>query len=216
MAQKNREPLSRERVLTAAMALADEGGIESLSMRKLGRALGVEAMSLYKHVENKDDLLDGILDMVVAEIQLPASERDWKLALRKRAISAREALLRHPWAAALLESRVTPTPTKLRYFEWVVATVRNAGFSLELAMRAFLCMDSHIYGFVAQELSWPFEDKQGLDDVAAELLTRIPVDEFPNLIEMTQHAMQAGPAGKEEFEFGLDLILDGLERARDA
>ena len=152
-----RIPLTRERVLRAAIALCDEGGIESLSMRKLGQQLGVEAMSLYNHVANKDDILDGIVDVVVNEIDVPPIGDDWKAALRQRANSARAVLSRHPWATGLIESRTNPGPATLRYYDSVIGSLREAGFSIEMAAHAFSALDSYIYGFALQEVSLPFE-----------------------------------------------------------
>lgn len=211
-----RIPLTRERVLRAAIVLADEGGIESLSMRKLGQQLGVEAMSLYNHVANKDDILDGIVDVVVSEIDVPPIRDDWKAALRQRANSARVALSRHPWATGLMESRTNPGPAALRYYDSVIGSLREAGFSIEMAAHAFSALDSYIYGFALQEVSLPFETSDEARDVAEILLEQLPAGEYPHLAEMTtEHAMKPGYDYANEFGFGLDLILDGLERTRD-
>ena len=217
-----RAPLTRERVLRAAVSLADRNGIESLSMRKLGQQLGVEAMSLYNHVANKDEILDGIVEMVVREFALPSDEVPWRLALRETARSVREVLLRHSWAAALVESRVAPSRARFRYSEAVIGTLRRAGFSIELAYRAQLTVSSYVYGLTLQEVSWPF-DPDELPDVAATLQLRVAPDEYPHLSEMMDWITQArglnanlkgAVAYESEFEFGLDLILDGLERLR--
>ena len=211
-----RIPLTRERVLQAAIALCDEGGIESLSMRKLGQELGVEAMSLYNHVANKDDILDGIVDEVVSEIEVPPIGDDWKAALRQRANSARAVLSRHPWATGLIESRTNPGPATLRYYDSVIGSLREAGFSIEMAAHAFSALDSYIYGFALQEVSLPFETSEEASDVAEILLERLPADEYPHLTEMTtEHAMKPDYDYANEFGFGLELILDGLERIRD-
>lgn len=211
-----RIPLTRERVLRAAIALCDEGGIESLSMRKLGQQLGVEAMSLYNHVANKDDILDGIVDVVVNEIDVPPIGDDWKAALRQRANSARAVLSRHPWATGLIESRTNPGPATLRYYDSVIGSLREAGFSIEMAAHAFSALDSYIYGFALQEVSLPFETSEEASDVAEILLGRLPADEYPHLTEMTtEHAIKPGYDYANEFGFGLELILDGLERMRD-
>ena len=211
-----RIPLTRERVLQAAIALCDEGGIESLSMRKLGQELGVEAMSLYNHVANKDDILDGIVDEVVSEIEVPPIGDDWKAALRQRANSARDVLSRHPWATGLIESRTNPGPATLRYYDSVIGSLREAGFSIEMAAHAFSALDSYIYGFALQEVSLPFETSEEASDVAEILLERLPADEYPHLTEMTtEHAMKPRYDYANEFGFGLELILDGLERMRD-
>ena len=212
---KPRPPLSRERVLRVAVELADESGIGSLSMRKLGQALGVEAMSLYNHVANKDRLLDGMVDLVFGEIDLPAEAADWKAAMRARAVSARQALARHRWASGLRESRTSPAPATLRYHDRVLGTLREAGFSIELAAHAFSALDSYIYGFALQEATLPFESAEETTEVAEAILAQMGPDEYPHLTELAvEHVLQPGYDYGEEFEFGLDLVLDGLERAR--
>jgi AcrR family transcriptional regulator len=211
-----RLPLNRERVLRAALDLADRDGIEALSMRKLGRELGVEAMSLYNHVANKDDLLDGLADMVVGEIEVPSVGDDWKAAMRRRAISAREMLTRHPWAVGLIESRTTSSPTRSRYSEAVVGNLRQAGFSVQMAVHAFFALDSHIYGSAVQEQNLPSGTPQELAGMAEMILGTLPSKDYPYLNEViVDHVLKAGFDYADEFEFGLDLILDGLERLRD-
>jgi AcrR family transcriptional regulator len=210
-----RTPLSRERVLLAAVALADESGSESLSMRKLGEAVGVEAMSLYHHVANKDDLLDGMIDVVFGEIELPSECADWMGAMRQRALSARQVLARHGWAIRFMESRSSPGPATLRHHDAVLGCLRNAGFSVRLAAHAFSLLDSYIYGFALQERSLPFDSPQQTAELAQEMLARFPENEYPHLAELTaEHVLQPGYDYGDEFAFGLDLILDGLERAR--
>jgi len=210
-----RIPLNKQRVLGAAVALADRGGVRSLSMRKLAHELGVEAMSLYHHVANKDDILDGIVDVVFSEIVLPSGDADWKAAMRQRAISAREALLRHPWATGLMESRSTPGPATLRHHDAVLGILRTAGFSVELAAHAFSVLDSYIYGFALQEANLPFDTPEETAEVAQAIMAELPADEYPHLAEMTvEHVLQPGYDYGNEFLFGLDLILDGLDRAR--
>lgn len=214
-----RERLSPERVLRAALALADEGGVEALSMRKLGQVLGVEAMSLYKHLPNKDAILDGVLDLVVAEIDLPVPGQDWKEAMRRRARSAREVFIRHPWAMALMESRTQPGLASLRYYDAVIGCLRRAGFSIVMAAHAFAVLDSFIYGFALQEQKMSFEGAAELGDVAVDLQAQMQSagHDLPYLGELiVEHALKPGYAFANEFEFGLELILDGLERARDA
>ena len=207
--------LSRDRVLRAAVALADTGGIESLSMRKLGGELGVEAMSLYNHVANKVDLLDGMIDAVFAEIDLPPEGTDWRTAMRRRAISVRAVLARHPWAIGLMESRTTPGPATLRHHDAVIGTLRGAGFSIELAAHAYSALDSYLYGFALQEPSLPFQSPEETAKVAQMIMARFSSGQYPHLTEMTvEHVLQPGYDYGDEFEFGLDLILDGLERAR--
>jgi AcrR family transcriptional regulator len=207
------KPLSRDRVLLAAVQLADKYGLEQLSMRNLGQKLGVEAMSLYNHVTNKDDLLDGMVDLVFGEIGVPDSRADWKLAMRERAVAARAALARHPWALGLMESRRRPGPATLRHHDAVIGCLRQAGFSIELAAHAYSVLDSYIYGFTLNEQSLPFETPEDVADVGQAMLEQFPVHDYPHLTEfIVKHAMQPGYQYGREFEFGLDLILDGLER----
>jgi AcrR family transcriptional regulator len=206
--------LSRESVLAAAVALADATGIESLSMRKLGAELGVEAMSLYNHVRNKDDLLAGMVDTVFAEIDLPPAEVGWQPAMRRRAVSVREAMTRHPWAIGLMESRTSPGPATLRHHDAVLGILRGAGFPLALAAHAYSAMDAYIYGFALQERSLPFDTGEEAADVAATMMTQVPAEQYPHLTEIAVgHVLQPGYSFGDEYGFGLDLILDGLERA---
>lgn len=206
-----REPLSAERVLRAALELADSVGVDGLTMRRLGQELGVEAMSLYKHVANRDAVLDGIVDLVVGEIVLPSENDDWKGAMRERAISAHMTLMRHPWACPLLMSRVNVGPSMIRYTEATIGTLRRAGFSVELADRAWNALDSHIYGFTLQRLNFPFEPDQ-YAQAAEQYLPLLPPGEFPYLAEMAEHVIAGRYSGVPAFSFGLDLVLDGLER----
>ena len=209
-----RRPLSRDRVLRAAILLADEGGLESVSMRKLGQALRVEAMSLYKHVANKDDILDGVADLVMGDFEVPSGDVDWKTAIRRGAISAHQALLHHPWASSLIESRANAGPARLRYLDAVIGVLSGAGFTMPMVMRAIMALDSHTYGFVLQELAWPFDDEHA-PEVAAAFARGLPAGEFPNLLAMAEMVSRAPGGVPADFEFGLDLILDGLERLRD-
>jgi AcrR family transcriptional regulator len=219
MSHPNAEPrarLSRDRVLAAAIALADAGGIESLSMRKLGVELGVEAMSLYRHVANKGDLLDGMIDGVFGEIDLPTSGTDWRAALHRRAISAREVLSRHRWAIGLMESRSTPGPATLRHHDTVIGTLRAAGFSVVMTAHAYSLLDSYIYGFAMQEPNLPFDTGEETAELAQKIMAQFASGQYPHLTELAvEHVMQPGYDYGHEFEFGLDLILDGLERVRD-
>jgi AcrR family transcriptional regulator len=207
--------LSRERVLRAAVVLADRGGIESLTMRNLGEKLGVEAMSLYNHVANKDDILDGMVDVAFSEIDLPSAGSDWRAAMRQRAISAREMLIRHRWAVGLMESRSTAGPATLRHHDSVIGSLRDAGFSIEMAAHAYSAMDSYIYGFALQQVNLPPGARELAPDAARAFLRQFRADEYPHLAEMVlEHAMKPGYDYSSEFEFGLDLILEGLERLR--
>jgi AcrR family transcriptional regulator len=211
---QTRTPLSRVRVLRAAVAFADQHGIDALSMRRLGEAVGVEAMSLYNHVANKGDLLDGMIDVVFSEIDMPSGATDWKAAMRQRATSARDVLSRHRWAIGLMESRTSPGPATLRHHDAVLGALRHGGFSVEMAAHAFSVLDSYIHGFALQEASLPFDSGEQTADLAQEILSRAPVDEYPHLTELTvEHVLEPGYDYGDEFEFGLDLILDGLERA---
>ena len=208
-----RLPLSRDRVLRAATAFADERGLEALSMRKLAQVVGVEAMSLYNHVANKEDLLDGMIDLVFGEIELPSAAEGWKKAMRQRAISVRAVLARHRWAIGLMESRTSPGPATLRHHDAVLGCLREAGFSLELAAHAYSALDSYIYGFALQERGLPFDNPEETAALAQVMLARFPADEYPHLAEFTfQHVMQPGYDFGQEYEFGLGLVLDGLER----
>ena len=212
----SRVPLSRERVLGAAVLLADEDGLESLTMRELGLRLGVEAMSLYNHVANKDDLLDGMVDLVVSEIDLPADTVEWREAMRRRAISAQSVFSRHPWASGLIDSRESSGPARLRYLDWVVGTLRRAGFTLEMAARAFSLLDSYIYGFGRQRLNMSAGGDIEPEEMGAAFLRALPADQYPYLREMVvDHAMGSGYDESADFEFGLDLILDGLQSLLD-
>jgi AcrR family transcriptional regulator len=201
-------------VLGAAVAFAAEHGIGSLSMRKLGEALGVEAMSLYNHLARKDELLDGMVDLVFSEIDLPSGGADWKTAMRQRAASARQALSRHPWAIGLMQSRTTPGPATLRHHDAVIGSLRQAGFSVEMAAHAFSLLDSYTCGFALQEASLPFGTAEQTADLAEMIMAQFPSHEYPHLSELTvSHVLQPGYDYGDEYEFGLDLILDGLEQA---
>src|SRR5258708_22105211 len=167
---KVRAPLSRERVMRAAIALADSSGIESLSMRKLGQELGVEAMSLYNHVANKDDILDGIVDLVFGEIALPSGKGDWKRAMRKRAISAHEALLRHPWAPSLMQSRTRPGPATLRHPDSVLGSLRNADCTLVMAAHAVSAIVGYVYGFALQQINLPLQSRDQIVEAGDSIL----------------------------------------------
>jgi AcrR family transcriptional regulator len=212
-----RAPLNRERVLQAAVAFADEHGIASVSMRRLGEALGVEAMSLYNHVANKDELLDHMVDLVFSEIGLPSCEGEWRTAMRQRALSTREVLSHHRWAIGLMESRSSPGPATLRHHDAVIGCLRGAGFSIEMAAHAFALLDSYIYGSALQEANLPFNSAaQMSEEVAAPIRAQVSPDDYPHLSELvTRHLLEPGYDYGDEYEFGLDLILDSLERARE-
>ena len=220
---QSRTPLSRERVLQAAIRLADEGGIESLTMRKLAQALGVEAMSLYNHVANKGDLVESIVDLVVSEIELTSNTDDWEVAIRQCAISAHETFLRHPWACSLvMASGTTRTvdSSRLRYMEWLLGRLRDAGFLPELTYQAYHALDSHILGFTLWQLGHGaaarhLAGEKDLAEFARTFLRELRDGDYPHLAEhVEQHLAAPSDDGAREFEFGLDLILDGLKRAR--
>ena len=204
-----RRPLSRDRVLRAAVALADRSGIDALTMRRLGQELGVEAMSLYKHVANKDDVLDGIVDLVVGDIEVPPTGTPWRPAMRARAVSAHAVLLAHPWAALQIMSRFSIGPGMTRYLDATLGRLREGGFSVEGALDAWHTLDSHIYGFTLQELGLPFEVDEA-PQVSADVLGSLSAEQFPHVVEVITHVMRHGRV--EDFDFGLELILDGLER----
>jgi AcrR family transcriptional regulator len=201
-------------VLEGAMTVADRAGVSALTMRSLADELGVKPMSLYHHVANKDAVLDGIVDAVFAEIELPDPGGDWRTAMRDRAVSAREVLGRHPWAIPLLESRRAPGDAILRHHDAVLGALRRGGFSVPMAAHAFSLLDSYVHGFALGEAGLPFDDTEQAHEVAAEMVQQVPADDLPHLFELTtEHVMQPGYDYGEEFAYGLELILDGLERA---
>ncbi|MEU3255094.1 TetR/AcrR family transcriptional regulator [Streptomyces sp. NPDC006997] len=207
-----RPPLSRERVIRTAVEVADEkGSAAALTMRAVAQRLGVEAMSLYHHVAGREDILDGMVDAVFAEIDLPPRDGDWKSAMRHRAESARAALRRHPWAVGLMDSRAQPGPATLRHHDAVLGSLRGSGFSVPMAAHAVSLIDSYLYGFVLQELSLPFTGEAELREVADAMFRAVPPDTYPHLTELaTEHALKPGYDYADEFTFGLTLILDAL------
>jgi AcrR family transcriptional regulator len=214
-----RVPLSKERVLGAAVALADEGGVDALSMRRLAQELGVVPMALYKHVANKDEMLGGMIDVVVGEIDPPLSGTDWKTAVRQRVLSARSALLRHPWASQVIESRTDPTPAVLKYMDSMVGMFRAGGFSIDLTHHAMHAMGSRLLGF-SQEL---FDDTADTGPEMDPVMLQEMAKGYPHITEMVmaithddESVVGTGCDDQFEFEFALDLMLDGLERLRDA
>ena len=210
-----RLPLTRDLVLQTALRLADQGGLESLSMRKLGQELGVEAMAVYYHFANKDEVLDGIVDLVFAEIELPVAGAPWKAAMRQRAISVRDVLARHRWAIGMMESRQHPGPANLRHHDAVIGNLRAAGFEMAMVAHAYSLLDAYVYGFALTKMNLPFEGGEEVAEVATTMLAPFPVDDYPNLVAfITEHAMLPGYSFGDEFEYGLDLLLDGLERVR--
>jgi AcrR family transcriptional regulator len=212
---ERRTPLSRDRVLRAAVNLADRGGIESLSMRKLGQELGVEAMSLYKHVANKEDILDGMVDAIVSEIKVSSADGDWLTAMRDQIMSARDVMQHHPWASGVIESRTVITPTMMTYMDSVVGIMRDGGFSLDLIHHAMHALGSRLLGF-SQQLFDDSDDADMTPEAKAAMLTQ-----FPNISAMLDEitheegtVVGKGCDDRIEFVFGLDLILNGLESKR--
>jgi len=214
-----REPLTKERILQVGVALADEGGVESLSMRRIAQELGVVPMALYKHVANKDEMLDGMIDVVVGEIDPPLEDADWKTTVRERVLSARRALLRHPWASRVIESRTDPSPTVIGYMDSMIGILRKGGFSIDLTHHALHAMGSRLLGF-SQEL---FDDTPDDPPEAQALMLQQMAEQFPNISEMVagithddESVVGLGCDDQFEFEFALDLMLDGLERLHES
>jgi AcrR family transcriptional regulator len=211
-----REPrnrLTRERVLRAAIAHADAVGLEALSMRTLAEVLGVAPMALYRHVASRDDLIDGMVDIIFSEVDPPSSGQDWRTAMRQRAISLRDVLSRHRWAIGLMESRANPGPANLRHHDAVIGSLRAAGFDMATVAHAYSLLDGYIYGFALTKMNLPFESGDDVAEMAQTMLEPFPVDEYPNLMAfITGHAMKPGYDFGDEFEYGLDVILDGLAR----
>ncbi|TWU10296.1 Tetracycline repressor protein class H [Novipirellula galeiformis] len=211
--RKSKVSLNRDVVLRTAIQFANQHGIESLSMRKLAELLGVEAMSLYNHVSNKDAILDGIVDIVAGEIELPTLAGDWKSSMRRRAMSAHEVLMRYPWATMLIVSRPNVGPAMLRYVDATIGCLVQAGFSYAMADHAWNAIDSYVYGFTLQKLNFPFQPEE-YAQVAETFLPQIPADEYPYLNGMSQQVISGRHDGLHDLQLGLDLILDGLLRMR--
>ncbi|WP_404433882.1 TetR/AcrR family transcriptional regulator [Microbacterium lacus] len=207
--------LSKQRVVDEAVRLADGEGVDRLSMRRLAGVLGAGAMSLYHYVASKDELLDAMIDVVFSEIERPSDEIDWQSAMRQEAASTRQVLARHPWAISLMESRTTPGPANLRHREAVTACLRKAGFSVLAATHANWLINSYVYGHALQEASLPFDTAGELADMTEDVyLPQLPPDEFPYLNESAAALVAANYDPSEEFLFGLDLVLTGLEPLR--
>lgn len=209
---RTRLPLNRNRIFAAAVEIADERGTNAVTMREVASRLDVEAMSLYNHVANKEDILDGMVDLVIEKFDLPENLDNWREAMRLRAVSAHRIFGLHPWAPPLLDSRKSSGPSRLRYFEWVLGTLSKAGFSIGGALRAFSLLDSYIYGFGIQQFNVAVEDDVSAEKMAEAFLEAIPADTYPNLRRMALHSMQTGYDPEADFAFGLEIILDGLER----
>ncbi len=210
----SRKPLSSARVLQAAVALADAAGLEAFSMRGLAQELGVVPMALYKHVANKEELLDGMVDIVFGEIELPSGDLDWTSAMRRRAISTREALKRHSWAIGMMESR-HPGPANLRNHDAVMGCLRRAGFSFKMAIHAYSVLDAYIYGFALQERDTAFETPKSAGEAAERRAETIgALENYPYLVEIATKLPKSGYDNAIEFVWGLDLILAGLDQVR--
>jgi AcrR family transcriptional regulator len=214
---KRRIPLNRERVLKGAVAIADTAGIGALTIRSLAEELGVKPMAIYYHVANKDEILDGIVDLVFAEIELPETDGDWRSELVRRTSSARRVLSRHHWAIGLMESRKSPGPATLRHHDAVLGTLRKAGFTVEMTAHAYALLDSYVYGFALQEAALPFSGADTAAEVAEPMMQQFPADAYPHLVELTtEYILQPGYDFGDEFDFGLDVILDALSRSLPA
>jgi AcrR family transcriptional regulator len=212
MYEMSREPLSRERILRAALAVADDGGLDGLTIRSLAQQLGTKPMSVYHYVANKDEILDGLVDLVFAEIVLPEATGDWRAEMTRRARSAIEVLRRHSWSIGLLESRTTPGPATLQHHDATIAALRAGGFSIVETAHAYAVLDAYTYGFAVQLSSLPFEGPDGAAEVSASIMEAM-AGAYPHLAEFAEeHALQPGYDFAAEFEFGLGLVLDGLVR----
>lgn len=210
-----KEPLTADRILAAALEIADDIGVDALTIRRLASALDVKPMSIYHHVSNKEAILDGMVDLVFREIELPAADGDWRPAIKSRCASVREALRRHPWATPMMESRMNPGLETLRHHNAVLGCFRGSGFSIELTAHAYSLIDSYVYGFALQEANIPFDTEGDITDVAEAILEPLPFDLLPHLVELTtEHVLKPGYSYLAEFDYGLDLILDGLEQRR--
>lgn len=207
----SRAPVDSRRVLDRALVVADSEGIEAVSMRRLARELGVEAASLYHHVSGKDSILDGLVDLVSAEIALPPPTDDWRQPIRQRAHHTRTVLRRHPWAVSLMASRTTPGPATLRVLEAGIRCLREGGFSVRATAHAISAIDSYVHGFVLQEVNLPFRDESELAAMTGAIMDQFPAADFPHLFEMTvEHVLQPGYDHGMEFDVGLEMVLDGV------
>jgi AcrR family transcriptional regulator len=209
-----RSRLSRERVLEGAVAVADKGGIAALTIRSLAAELGVKPMSVYHHVANKEEILDGIVDIVFSEIELPTIGGEWHAEMWRRAVSAREAMRRHPWAIGLVETRTNPGLATLKHHDAVIGTLREGGFSVEMTAHAFALIDAYVYGFALSEATLPFDGPDTVPEIAEQMMEHFSPADYPHLVEFTaEHVMQPGYDYGEEFEYGLRVILDGLAQS---
>jgi AcrR family transcriptional regulator len=208
--EEPRPPLTRERIIRYAIELADDGGLDAVSMRSIAARLGVTAMSLYNHIANKDEILDGMMDAVFREIDLP-EHPDWKAAIRASAISAREALIQHPWATSLWMSRRGGGPSQLRHGDWLLRMLRSGGLAEDAVFHAYHMLESHLVGSTLQQLNFPYQGEE-LAGMAREFLRSFPVDDFPDMVEHIRQHLEPPARRQSGFEFALDLILDALDR----
>jgi AcrR family transcriptional regulator len=212
--EKRSAVLTRARIIEAAVALADDTGVEALTIRRLASELGVKPMTIYHHIPNKEAIIDGMVDLVFSEIDLPPTETDWKAAIRQRSASARRVLAQHRWAAPLMESRTSPGPATLEHHDAVLGCLRRGGLSVEMTAHAYAVVDAFVYGFALQEASLPATAGDEMVELTESMAAVMPADAYPNLAEfVVEHVMRPGYDFGREFEFGLDLILDGLEAA---
>jgi AcrR family transcriptional regulator len=206
-----RAPVNFEQALRVALSVADSEGIEAVTMRRLARELGVEAASLYHHLRGKDEILDGLVDVVAGEVELPVPSADWRIAISQRAHNTRAVLRRHPWAVSLMASRANPGPATLRLLEAGIRCFREGGFTVPLAAHAVSTVDSYVHGFVLQEVNLPFRDESELDAMTAAIMESFPASEFPYLFELTvEHVLQPGYDYGNEFASGLNVVLSGV------
>ncbi|MFN8037835.1 MAG: TetR/AcrR family transcriptional regulator [Acidimicrobiales bacterium] len=212
-----RAPLTRDRVLRAAVALADADGIGGVTIRSLADALGVKPMAVYHHVANKEAILDGAVDLVFAEIDQPDGASDWRTELLRRGHSMRDVLRRHPWAVGLMESRRSPGPATLRHHDAMIGLLRTAGFAMADVAHANAFFDAYLYGFAVQEAALPFEGTDEVHELASEVMAAMPVDEYPNFVAFAvEHVLQPGYDFADEFDVGLDLVIDAIGRLPSA
>jgi AcrR family transcriptional regulator len=209
--------LSRERVLSGAVVVADAGGLGSLTIRSLAQQLGVRPMAVYHYVANKDEILDGIAEIVFSQIDVPTPGGAWRAELRRRSASARQVLRRHPWAIPLLQSRTAPGPATLRQYDAVIGTLRGAGFSVEMTAHAYALLDAYVYGFALSESSLPVNGPDTVAEVAGSMMQRVSIEAYPHLAEFSaEHILKPDYDFGSEFEYGLDVILDALARVAPA
>ena len=207
----NKAPLNLQRTLQVALVIADDEGLDAVTMRRLARELGVEAASLYHHVNGKSQILDALVDLVAAEIEAPVPSDDWRTAITQRAHNTRAGLRRHPWAVSLMASRTSPGPATLGLLETGIRCFREGGFSVRQAAHAISVVDSYVHGFVLQEVNLPFRDESELAALTGAIMETFPASEFPYLFELTvQHVLQPGYDYGKEFDTGLEVVLDGV------